>query len=458
MRLILFCFLLFPILPVWAQTQGSTQQPPTREALQQQQKQLQEEIDNLNATLNAIRKNKKQSLTEVAIIQRKLAVRERLIHKINQEIQRLNDDIYNKQLEINRLKRQLDTLKQNYAKSIVFAYKNRSSYEYLNFLFSASDFNDALKRMAFLRSYRQYREAEAQTILKTSELRQQAIVDMNNAKVQQTKVLETQSNQLKVLEQDKKEKDQIVNQLKNKEKDYLAQLRKTERQRQILNEAIKAAIRREIAEAERRERERLAKAKAEAAKKPSATANNTPTPKSNNTPATNTPKASDEPITGVVSADRNESRTYSVFESTPEGREMSINFENNRGRLPWPVSGGAVVGQFGTNIVPGTKLKETNDGIFISTKIGAPVRCVADGEVISVMDLGDFQGVLVQHGKYFTVYNKLSDVSVNRGQQVKAGTLIGHAAADFDGEGKIEFRVMNGSNKFVNPEQWLKSR
>ena len=458
MRLILFCFLLFPILPVWAQTQGSTQQPPTREALQQQQKQLQEEIDNLNATLNAIRKNKKQSLTEVAIIQRKLAVRERLIHKINQEIQRLNDDIYNKQLEINRLKRQLDTLKQNYAKSIVFAYKNRSSYEYLNFLFSASDFNDALKRMAFLRSYRQYREAEAQTILKTSELRQQAIVDMNNAKVQQTKVLETQSNQLKVLEQDKKEKDQIVNQLKNKEKDYLAQLRKTERQRQILNEAIKAAIRREIAEAERRERERLAKAKAEAAKKPSATANNTPTPKTNSTTANNTPKASDEPITGVVSADRNESRTYSVFESTPEGREMSINFENNRGRLPWPVSGGAVVGQFGTNIVPGTKLKETNDGIFISTKIGAPVRCVADGEVISVMDLGDFQGVLVQHGKYFTVYNKLSDVSVNRGQQVKAGTLIGHAAADFDGEGKIEFRVMNGSNKFVNPEQWLKSR
>ncbi|NIM35845.1 MAG: peptidase M23, partial [Hydrotalea flava] len=85
------------------------------------------EIDNLNAALNSIRKNKKQSITEVAILQRKLAVRERLIHKINQEIQRLNDDIYDKQLEINRLKRQLDTLKQNYAKSIVFAYKNRSS-------------------------------------------------------------------------------------------------------------------------------------------------------------------------------------------------------------------------------------------------------------------------------------------------------------------------------------------
>jgi peptidoglycan hydrolase CwlO-like protein len=166
----------------------------------------------------------------------------------------LNDDIYNKQLEITRLKRQLDTLKQNYAKSIVFAYKNRSSNVYLNFLLSVRDFNDALKRMAFLRSYRQYREAEAQTILKTSELSQQAIVEMNNANEQQTKVLETQSNQLKVLEQDKKEKDQIVIQLKNREKDYLAQLRKTERQRQILNEAIKAVIRREISEAERRER------------------------------------------------------------------------------------------------------------------------------------------------------------------------------------------------------------
>ncbi|NIM35846.1 MAG: hypothetical protein GTN67_10880, partial [Hydrotalea flava] len=127
---------------------------------------------------------------------------------------------------------------------------------------------------------------EAQTILKTSELRQQAIADMNNAKLQQTKVLEEQSTQLKVLEQDKKEKDQVVNQLKNKEKDYLAQLRKTERQRQVLNEAIKAAIRREIAEAERKERERLAKAKADAAKKSSGAMANTPSVK-NNTPANN---------------------------------------------------------------------------------------------------------------------------------------------------------------------------
>lgn len=447
--LLLSVFLCLAYAGVQAQQQSS------REELQKQQKQLQKEIDDLNATLGSIRKNKKQSLSELAVVQRKLTIRERLINNINREIRRLDDDIYLKELEINRLKKELDTLKQNYAKSIVFAYKNRSSYEYLNFLFSASDFNDALKRMTYLKSYRQYRETEAQTITKTQELRQQAIADMNNSKKEQTKVLQVQSNQLKVLEQDKKEKNHVVKQLKSQEKNLQAQLRKSERQRQQLNKAIEAAIRREIAEAERKERERIAKQKVleQQNRRLKPASDNIP----KNNPATTKPNNS-EPVTAMVSTEKNSNRTYNVFESTPEGKELSINFENNRGRLPWPVSDGFVSGRFGTEIVPDTKLKRTNDGIFISTKVGAAVKCVADGEVNFVGDLGEYQYVLVRHGKYFTVYSNLSDVSVSKGQMVKAGTLIGHTAVDLDGQGKVEFRVMNGSNKFVNPESWLKSR
>ena len=191
----------------------------SRDELQKQQKQLQKEIDDLNGTLASIRKNKRQSIGQLAIVQRKVAAREQLIGNISKEINHIDEDIYGKELERNHLKKDLDTLKQKYAQSIVFAYKHRSSYEYLNFLFSASDFNDALKRMTYLKSYRKYRETEVQTITKTQKLLDQTIGTLNNSKLEKGKVLNKQSSQLKVLEQDKKEKDLIKQQALKKEKE-----------------------------------------------------------------------------------------------------------------------------------------------------------------------------------------------------------------------------------------------
>src|SRR6185503_4790342 len=123
----------------------------TKEEIQQKQQQLQKEITELNRTLNQIKSSKKQSLSQLALVQRKIAARNELINSINKDLHRLDNTIYLNQLEINRMKRELDTLKQNYAKSLVFAYRNRSNYDYLNFIFSATTFNDAIKRVAYLK-------------------------------------------------------------------------------------------------------------------------------------------------------------------------------------------------------------------------------------------------------------------------------------------------------------------
>ena len=130
--IILICLLL-------AVSNSFAQQQSSKEELQKRQKEVQDiqkEIDALNNTLTSIQHNKKQSLNQLAIVQRKIIMRERLINNINKDLHRIEEDMYAKELEINHLKRELDTLKQNYAKSIVFAYENRSSYAYLNFLFS----------------------------------------------------------------------------------------------------------------------------------------------------------------------------------------------------------------------------------------------------------------------------------------------------------------------------------
>ena len=144
------------------------------------------------------------------------------------------------------------------------------------------------------------------------------------------------------------------------------------------------------------------------------------------------------------------------MEITPEGKEMSVNFENNKHNLPWPVKDGYISHAFGTQTVPGTHIRENNIGISIATPVGSNVRCVADGEVRSIIDLGDGgEAVVVQHGKYFTTYSNLSSVNVGKGDKVHAGTLMGKAGVNLEGNGEITF-VVSKETSYENPESWLK--
>ncbi|MBW7951705.1 MAG: hypothetical protein H3C56_03910 [Chitinophagaceae bacterium] len=121
-------------------------QAQTKEELQKKEADLRKEINELSNNLVQIQKNKKASLAQVASVRRKIAAREELIKTINKRVRLLDETIYQNELEVYRMRKELDTLKQQYARSIAFAYKNRSSYQYLNFLFSSTSFNDAIKR------------------------------------------------------------------------------------------------------------------------------------------------------------------------------------------------------------------------------------------------------------------------------------------------------------------------
>ncbi len=461
-----------------------------REDLQKQKQSIEKELAELNQLYRETQKNTKTSVKQLAIIKRKINAREALVNSINREVKQLDETIYLNERDIYRLRKELDTLKVKYAKSIVFAYKNRSSYAYLNFLFSAGSFNDAMKRMAYLKSYRQNRETQANTIVKSENLLQEKIGVLSVNKKERLSTLEVQNKQLLDLQEDRKEQDQVVAQLKGKEKELNKQIRDKENQRQKVAVAINAVIRREIEEAKRRdEAKRLkaledarklkaaqdaAAAQAAAEKKNAAGTTTKPAtgttakPPTNNTVvangsagannnSVNPPKPTlNDPATGVSSAAKD--RTYSPLESTPEGMEQSINFENNRGRLPWPVSNGIVTVGFGTQSYAGTKLMQKSDGLEIAVPVGSAVRCVADGEVVYAGEVADENIVLVKHGKYFTGYKNLSAVSVSRDQKVKAGTVLGKSGTSIDGEGGILFMIMNDKSVAQNPTPWLRSK
>ncbi|MCW3081474.1 peptidoglycan DD-metalloendopeptidase family protein [Segetibacter sp.] len=459
----LFLFSLFSVLSFAQQT---------KEELQRKQQDLLKEIRDLNASLKNIRNNKNRSLANYNLVKRKIAAREELIQNINKDLRILDNNIYKNTLEISRLRKELDTLKREYARSLLFAYKNRSNYDYLNFIFSASTFNDAIKRITYLKSYRQYREQQVANIEKTQDLISDKIATLNSTKNEKSMALQVQNNQLKDLEVDKKEQNEEVNKLKTKENEFAKEIRKRENDRRQMQAAISAIIKRELAEA-RKKAEALAKQKRaaederrkrvaeqqrqERLARQQAAANN-----GSNTAGTKAPaaqsEAADDPSVGVVTTKPKTNRVYSDLETTDEGRALSINFEGRRGSLPWPVDAGVPTIHFGSYTIPGTQLRGKSDGLTIAVPLGASVKAVADGEVSSVFDLGGEQVVTVRHGKYFTSYSHLSSVNVNKDQEIKSGTVIGRAASNDEGEGEVVFMVTNEHSVFLNPEQWLRRK
>ena len=417
----------------------TTTNAQSRSELEKQRSEIQRQIEDVKKTLSETKKNRKESLGQLALLQRKLKLREAAINNINRQIISINGNINLSRNEINRLKRELDTLKLQYEKSVVYAYKNRNNYDFLNFIFSAASFNDALKRVEYLKTYRNYREQHAATIKSTQALMQQKITGLEVARKEKDNVLKQEQEEKLVLVSEKKEKDNFVSKLKSREKELNKELVAKTKADNKLRSAIRAAIDRETRLARARELEEIRKKEAARVKaeNANAAAGNPPT-----AAVTATPKSE------TVAAPRK-----SPLEATPEGMIVSDNFEKNRGRLPWPVTEGIVKTPFGNYGIEGTKIVGNNPGITIETASGASVKAVFAGDVSSVFDIEGVSVVLVRHGKYFTTYSGLSSVSVAKGQKVDAGQVLGKASQN----GEIDFLLLQ-ENKNLNPETWLRRK
>lgn len=413
----------------------------SKDELERKRRQIQSEIDQLQQQQLLISKDKKAGIGQLNLIQSKLRKRYAVIENINDEVRLIDNSIFANNREIYRLQKQLDTLRLQYARTVEYAYKNRSSYDMLNFIFTSASFNDAVKRVAYLKSYRQYREDQVAGIQRTKQELSVRIRQLSENKAQKSKTLEEQNQQKKMLEEEKREKAGFVNKLKSREKELSKELAAKRKLDRDLQAAIAAVVRREIQRAadERKRAEAARKLdEAKAAAKPAATASAV-----NNTGAASKPAAP--------------ARKEAVLESTPEVTRVSVGFENNRRNLPWPVDAAMVTSGFGRRPIEGTTLFEENIGVTIATQKGASVKSVFEGVVKSVFDVAGSMAVTIQHGKYFTTYYNLSSASVSKGSSVSMGQVIGKAGVNDEGDGEIMF-VVNNESTFVDPQGWLKSR
>ena len=411
--------LLIIITCFFAVQTGFGQLTNERAKLEKERQDIQNEIQEIQSNYNKVKGLKKESLAKLSILQRKLELQDRLIGNINRDIHRLDDEIYLGNVELYRLQVQLDTLKAQYARSVVYAYKNNTSYDFLNFIFSANSFNDALNRISYLKSYRAYREEQV-TAIKD---RQKIIADKKQqmlAKQSEKKsVLKNQEVQLNELASQKKEKDAVVSKLKSQEKQLSKEIASKKKRDKQLQGQIAAIIRR-IVDEER--------------KKSLAT--------SNSTANTN------------VTTKTTTKTTKEYFNLNEGERKLAANFEANKAKLPWPVDNGVVSIPGGSSVVGGLSID--NPGITISTpSAGGSVKAVFSGEVSAVSNLGDGMMVMIRHGKYFTIYSNLSSANVSKGSSVSTGQVIGRTGEADDGSGgQLDFMLMI-ENRNVNPQPWL---
>ena len=462
-------------------------QQESKEQLQRKTDEILSEIESLKTQIAAAENERKASVSVLRAVEKKLALRNQLVTNYKTQVWMTEREIIRTYRDIDTLKKEIDLLKDQYAQSVIYAYKNRSNYDLLNFLFSSSNVSDVLKRLTYLKTYREFRARKAGDIVRSSDDLRKKIESLTKKRQEKQAALAKESEQQKEIAAERDEKNSVVNQLKGRENELRKSMAQREKEKRQMQTAIAAVIKREKEEALRREREEAArrKAAAEAAKRAeearlaeerARNTNNAAAPpdranaasnvnaKPGNNASTNTAEKATEktavtPTPEVVSKPAAPARPESVFESTPEGLISSQRFEENQGKLPWPVDRGMISFRYGINKIPG-KMKEIDmpaEDITIETNIGSPVKAIFDGEVASVFYIGNRQTVLLRHGKYFTSYGHLQSASVAKGQTVKAGQTIGAAAQNDDGMGEVWLRIENDVRTY-DPETWIRRK
>lgn len=488
-------------------TSPKVQTPETVKGLQSQRQRLQKQIKEQERKLQANRRNVKQRLENLQIINTEIADKRRTIDTIRQDIYVLDGNIATMDIQLQALQQKLDERKQNYMKSMRYMHRNRSLQNQLMFIFSAKNFSEMYRRLRFTREYAQYQRAQGEAVQMIQDQMLQAQDELTTAKRQKNDLLYRGEQERKTLETKQVEQQKVVSTLQREQKTIESLIAEQRKKDAALNAQIEKLIAEEVArakaraeaeakrqaeerrkaaeEAARKRAEELARKKAAAEAAARENARRIAEAKAREERARQQAlaaarKSAEEKAAAeraareaererreaerraaeqaeahereVAEARREAKRERESFTVSTEDRRLSGNFESNRGRLPMPITGAyRIVSGFGQNSVEGLRgVQLNNKGINIKGQAGAQARCVFDGEVCAVFNIGGVMGVMVRHGSYISVYSNLSSVSVRRGQKVATRQILGTVNA----ERILQFQLRRGSAP-QNPARWL---
>ena len=371
--------------------------------LEAQKLSIQKEIKKINILVSENKKKTKTLLDNIEDVELKISVRNKLIEINNQQSNNLSNQIKNQNNKIYDLEIDLNNLKAEYASIVSNSYKKRSSKIKLMFLFASRDFNQAFSRFQYFKQYTAFRKDQANKITATQQNLTSLIDTLENNRKQRQLIVDENNKIKKELEDEKQMKNSLFKDLEKTNKNYLAEIRKKEKESKLIDNEIQKLIRLAISES------------------------------------------------------NNNDSSVNNFALTPEGRIISSNFLSNKGQLPWPLKEGVVTRKFGTQPHPVVRTTTINStGLMITTSPNSVIKSIFEGEVLSVYGFkGGNPGILIRHGKYISNYQNLSQVFVKKGDKIKAGEEIGIIFTNSrSGKAVLKFSIFN-ELKPVNPQNWL---
>jgi len=388
--------------------QSVTSYGQSLDELRKKKEKTNEEIKYTNRLLDEAKKNEKQTLNKYKILNKQIELRTSLITGINSEVGVLVDFIDQNAWLVSSLNSDLEELKREYAGMILFAQRNQTNYSKVLFLLSADSFNQAYKRLMYLRQYAEYRKKQAELIQWLRDLVQVKVKKLEHQRTEKETLLQSKKKEADQLNKEKKQQGQNLTKLQQQQKDFQKKLREQQRIDAQLSREIQKIIEEEIKKAQK--------------------------------------KAKDD------------GKTSTAYEMTPEQKLVSGQFEQNKRRIPWPVERGVITDRFGVHEHPVLKnIQVRNNGIDISTAQGSIARSVFAGEVSRVfMVSGGNTAVIIRHGIYLTVYSNLVNVQVSSGDKVSIKQTIGTIATDNEDGNKtvLKFQIWKENVK-LNPEEWI---
>jgi len=390
----------------------------TKEQLKKQKSSIEKEISFTTNLLNKTKANKTKSLSYLKVLNKQINNKERLLQTLNIEISLLNKQIQKTEQSIIKTGQSiiaehenLELLKSEYAKMIFACFKKKGTRNDLIFIISAEDFNQAYKRIIYLKQYASFRKNQAEKITESKRELESKKVSLNDQKnqlfsesVSKKELVGAKKNELNTISETKQEKQELVNKLSKSERLFKKQLQEKQKRAKALDNKIRKIIEEEIR-----------KAREEAEKK------------------------------------------NKGFSLTPEAMALSSEFNNNKGKLPWPLAKGVIVQGYGKQKHAVFAGVETfNNGIDIATDKNTSVRAVFDGTVSRIFFIkGEGKAILMNHGEYFSVYSGLKEVSVKVGDKLLAKEKIGVVfTQEIEEKTQLHFEIWKGYDKH-DPSKWL---
>lgn len=411
------------------------------EHLQEQRKNLQNEIETTNKLYLDVKKQTTTIVQRINLINKQIANRKKMIEVQNKEIEALDNEMERLQKEITVLGKELKQRQDKYANAIKMVMHKRQQENKLFFILAGKSFGEALRRMQYLKQYSGVQKNQAEEIKEKNAQLLKKKEDVQQAKIERRKTLDAiRVEQSKLIDEERSRKNEM-SEAKGKENELQKVLQDKQRQANRLNAEIQRLIAEEVArqerEARRLEEERRKKIEEQQRKEQSKRKKGKPEPKEE---VEKPIVAKEEPIVAAT-----------------ETFNLSKNFVANKGRLPMPVTGAAtIVSSFGVQKHSEWNVSTNNSGIDIQAQSNADIRSIFDGEVSRIIAFPGYNNcVILRHGDYYTFYANIINVYVKQGQKVKTGEALGKIYTDSDtGVSSMHFQLWQKTTK-LNPAPWL---